>query len=215
VSPSIVPEFPADIPDAELVHRAKVGDFDALETLATRHEQQVYSLVLRMLRQPQDAEDVVQQTFLSVIENLPGFREESSFKTWLMRIATHAALKVIRKRRGLDTISLEAATEAANDGEPIPHPEFIADWREPPHELVAHAETGRLLDNALNELDEKHRLVFVLRDVQGLSVKETAQALALSEANVKVRLLRARLALREQLTRSFGDPARRLAPHRH
>jgi RNA polymerase sigma-70 factor (ECF subfamily) len=215
LSPSIVPEAPADATDAELVRRAKAGEFDALERLATRHEQQVYSLALRILRQREDAQDVVQQTMLSMLENLTGFREESSFKTWLMRIATHAALKIIRKRHGLDTVSLESATEPANDGDPIPHPEYIADWREAPHELVARGETRELLEAALSRLDEKHRLVFVLRDVQGLSVRETAETLDLSEANVKVRLLRARLALRERLTRAFGDPSRRLDPHRH
>lgn len=197
------------------MQRAKRGDFDALEALATRHEEKVYSLAFRILRQRQDAEDVVQQTFLSVIENLDGFRGESSFSTWLMRIATHAALKIIRKRRGLQTVSLDAASNPADDAAPIPHPQFIADWRESPHELVARGETRELLDTALNQLDEKHRLVFLLRDVQGLSVRETAQALGLSEANVKTRLLRARLALREQLTRAFGDPARSLKPHRH
>ena len=214
-SPSKVAELTPELSDTELVRRAKAGDFDSLEALATRHEQKVYSLALRILRQRQDAEDVVQQTFFSVLGNLEGFREESSFATWLMRIATHAALKVIRKRRGLETVSLDAAADFADLAEPIPHPQFIADWRESPHELVAHRETRRLLDAALNQLDEKHRLVFLLRDVQGLSVRETAQALALTEANVKVRLLRARLALREQLTRAFGDPARRLEPHRH
>jgi RNA polymerase sigma-70 factor (ECF subfamily) len=208
-------EIPAEITDAELVERAKAGDFDALEALATRHEQQIYSLALRMLRQPQDAEDVVQQTLLSLVENLKGFRAESSFTTWLMRIATNAALKIIRKRRGLNTVSLEAASDSGAESEPIPHPEFIADWREAPHELAARAETRQLLDEALSALDEKHRLVFLLRDVQGLSVKETAQALDLTEANVKVRLLRARLDLRERLTRAFGDPPTRLAPHRH
>ncbi len=207
--------MPADTSNADLVRRANAGDFNALEELTTRHEQQVYSLALRMLRHRQDAEDVVQQTFLSMVEHLSGFREESSFTTWLMRIATHAALKVIRKRRGLDTISLEATAEAARQGESIPHPEFIADWREAPHELIARGETGQLLEDALNRLDEKHRLVFILRDVQGLSVRETAKALALTESNVKVRLLRARLALREQLTRVLGDPATRLEPHRH
>ncbi len=205
----------AEIPDADLVRRAKGGEFDAMEALATRHEQQVYSLALRMVRQRQDAEDVVQQTFLSVVENLACFREESSFSTWLMRIASNAALKIIRKRRGLDTISLEAVTEPSEAGGPIPHPEYIADWREAPYELAARTETRELLVAALNHLDEKHRLVFVLRDVQGFSVKETAQALALSEANVKVRLLRARLALRERLTRAFGDPTRRQKPHSH
>ena len=76
-------------------------------------------------------------------------------------------------------------------------------------------ETGRLIDEALSELDEKHRAIFLLREVEGLSVKETAEALGLSEANVKVRRLRARLQLRERLTREFGDPARRFEPHRH
>ena len=97
----------------------------------------------------------------------------------------------------------------------IPHPEFIADWRENPETLLMRAETRQLIEQALNELPEKYRAVFLLRDVEGLSVKETAQALGISEANVKVRLLRARLQLREKLTRYFGDEAKRLMPHHH
>ena len=99
----------------------------------------------------------------------------------------------------------------------MPHPEYIADWRQSPEELVRRHEVQRLLDDALAALDEKHRLVFLLRDVEGLSVKETAEALGLSEANTKVRLLRARLQLREVLTRTLGDPARQIVrtPHDH
>lgn len=201
--------------DADLVHRAKGGELAALETLVSRYETRVYSLALRILRQPEDAQDVTQETFLSVVEHLADFRGEARFSTWLLRIATHAALKVLRKRRGLETVSLEAATDPPASGEAIPHPEYIADWRETPERLVHQHETRQLVDRALGELDEKHRLVFLLRDVQGLSVKETAAALGLSEANVKVRLLRARLQLRETLTRAFGDPARSWAPHRH
>ena len=122
--------------DAELVQRAKAGELDAFEMLTTRHEQRVYSLAMRMLRQEQDAEDVTQQTFLSALENLEGFRGEASFSTWLLRIASHAALKVIRKRKGLDTVSLEEATESSEDSDSIPHPEFIADWRQSPEHLV-------------------------------------------------------------------------------
>jgi RNA polymerase sigma-70 factor (ECF subfamily) len=198
----------------ELVHRAQRGDLDAFESLTNRYEQRVYSLAFRILRQEQDAEDVTQQTFLSALENLNGFRGEASFSTWLLRIATHAALKVIRKRKGLDTVSLEEATEHTDDSDTVPHPEYIADWRQSPEELVHKHEIRRLLDDALAQLDEKHRLVFLLRDVEGLSVKETANALGLSEANTKVRLLRARLQLRELLTRTLGDPARRLPRHR-
>lgn len=207
-----------DPSDIELVGRAKAGAMEAFEALATRYERRVYSLAFRMLRHEQDAEDVTQQTFLSVLENLDGFRGDSSFSTWLLRIATHAALKVIRKRKGLDTVSLEEATEASDSFDSIPHPEFIADWKESPGELVHRNETRRLLDESLAELDDGYRLVFLLRDVEGLSVDETSSALGISVANVKVRLLRARLQLREQLTRKLGDAAKQLIhshPHSH
>ena len=199
-----------ELTDVELVRRAKAGGLDAFEELVGRHERQVYTLALRIVQNPHDAEDVTQQAFISALENLGGFREQASFATWLYRIATHAALKIIRKRKGLDTVSLEEATEPREDYDSVSHPEFIADWRQSPEELVERNETQRLLDEALAQLDEKHRLVFLLRDVEGLSVKETAEALGLSEGNVKVRLLRARLQLREQLTRYFGDETRRV-----
>ena len=205
------------IPDAQLVALAKAGELSAFEALVHRHERAAYSLARRMLQNEQDAEDVTQQAFLSAVEHLAGFREEASFKTWLLRIATHAALKVIRKRKGLDTVSLEEATEVSEDFDSIPHPEYIADWRQSPEQLVERNETRRLLDEALALLDEKHRLVFLLRDVEGMSVKETADALGLGESNVKVRLLRARLQLREHLTRMLGDPQTRIerghSPH--
>ena len=201
--------------DAELVSLAKAGELVAFEALTSRYEQRVYGLAMRMLRQEQDAEDVTQQTFLSVLENLEGFRGEASFSTWVSRIASHAALKVIRKRKGLDTVSLEEATGPSDDLNSIPHPEFIADWRQSPEHFVERNEVRRLLDDALTRLDEKHRLVFLLRDVEGLSIQETAAALDVSEANVKVRLLRARLQLREELTRVLGDPGRQLIRSHH
>lgn len=201
--------------DADLVRRAKAGEMEAFEALTSRYERQVYSLALRLLRHPQDAEDVTQQTFLSVIEHLDGFREEAAFETWLMRIATHAALKVIRKRRGLEMLSLDQTPESSESEDPMPLPAFIADWSESPERLVTRNETRQLIENALDQLDEKHRLVFVLRDVEGFSIKETADTLDMSEANVKVRLLRARLRLREILTQAFGDPERRLERHHH
>ncbi|MBM3858743.1 MAG: sigma-70 family RNA polymerase sigma factor [Verrucomicrobia bacterium] len=193
--------------DAELVRHAQAGDLPAFDELVSRHERRVYTLARRIVAQEQDAEDVTQQAFLSALENLDSFRGEASFATWLSRIATHAALKVIRKRKGLPMESLDEIA--------LPHPEFIATWKESPVHLAERRETAHLIDAALAELDEKHRLVFLLRDVEGLSVKETADALALSEANVKVRLLRARLELREKLTRAFGDESSRLQPHSH
>src|ERR1017187_3933520 len=204
-----------ETPDATLVRLAKAGELDAFETLTNRYEQRVYGLAMRMLRQEQDPKDVTQQTFLSVLENLNGVRGETSFFSWVLRIASHAALKIIRKRKGLNTVSLEEATEPSDNLNSIPHPEFIAVWRQSPEHLVEQNEVRRLLDDALTRLDEKHRLVFLLRDVEGLSILETAAALELSEGNVKVRLLRARLQLREELTRVLGDPARQLVRSHH
>lgn len=201
--------------DATLVRRAQGGDLGAFETLVARYEGRVYASALRIVRQVQDAEDVTQQTFLSALEHLGGFRGEASFATWLLRIATHAALKVIRKRRGLEFVSLEEATEPAEDYSGIPHPDYVADWRQSPEQLVHRNEVQQLLDEALERLDEKYRLVFLLRDVEGLSVRETADVLGLSEVNVKVRLLRARLQLREHLTRVLGDAATRVFPGHH
>jgi len=196
--------------DFALVRRAQAGELAAFEELVGRYEQRVYTLARRITSQEQDAEDVTQQAFLSALEHLADFRGEASFATWLTRIATHAALRVIRKRQGLPTVSLEAATEEQEPYGSVPHPEYIADWRESPAELVTRGETRRFIDAALAQLDEKHRLVFLLRDVEGLSIQETAATLQLSEANVKVRLLRARLQLREKLTRAFGDEQRRV-----
>ena len=132
-----------------------------------------------------------------------------------MRIASHAALKLIRKRKGLPTVPIESASDEAEDYRGLPHPKFIADWRESPAELVNQREIAAILHEALESLDEKHRVVFLLRDVEGLSITETAETLGLTEANVKVRLLRARLRLRELLTRKLGDPKTELAPVSH
>lgn len=206
-----------EVSDATLVCRAKAGELDAFEELVRRHERPVYSVAWRILQNSHDAEDITQQSFLNALEHLGEFRGDAAFGTWIQRIAMFAALKVLRKRRGLEMTSLEQATESSEGSEGVAHPEYIADWRQSPEHLAQQNETQRLIDEALAQLDEKHRVVFVLRDVEGLSVKETAEALGLSESNVKVRLLRARLQLRELLTRAFGDPERRLepAPHHH
>ena len=137
--------------------------------------------------------------------------------TWILRIATNHGLKLLRKRRGLPTVSLDAPVGDGEDSyATLSHPEFIAQWRDEPARLAQQREVRQLIEAALDELPEKYRVVFVLRDVEGLSVKETADALGLSESNVKVRLLRARLDLRERLTRVLGDEATRMFPsHDH
>jgi RNA polymerase sigma-70 factor, ECF subfamily len=199
--------------DRTLVEQAKAGDFAALESLLTKYERQVYGVAQRIVGQHQDAEEVAQQTFVSVIEHLGEFREESQFRTWLLRIATNHALALLRKRSvraGLPLI--EDSDDSYRD---IPHPEFIAAWRETPDAIAMRRETRRHIDEALAQLNEKHRVVFVLRDIEGLSTRETAEILGITPETVKVRLLRARLMLRERLTRLFGDESSRVAGHEH
>jgi RNA polymerase sigma-70 factor, ECF subfamily len=200
--------------DHNLVLAAKSSDLAAFETLVKRHERRIYGLARRLTGSDHDAQDVTQQTFLSAIKNLSGFRETAAFSTWLTTIAVNAGLKVVRKRSGLSTTSLDEATTPDDDGQ-IPHPEYIADWRETPDQLAERAETHRLLDVAIAELDAMHRAVFLLRDVEDVSIKDTAKALGITEANVKVRLLRARMQLRERLTRAFGDKKSRYRPANH
>lgn len=201
--------------DRDLVRRARQGDFDAFEPLVNKYERRVYDLALRILRRVHDAEETVQQTFLTVIEKLDTFREESSFYTWLMRIATNQALAMLRKRKVRAAVPLSDGSREDDGGHP-PHPEYIAAWKETPEEIASRRETRRILDDALADLDEKYRLVFLLRDVEGLSTQETADVLSIGVSNVKVRLMRARLMLRERLTRQYGDDATRIFPgHEH
>jgi RNA polymerase sigma-70 factor, ECF subfamily len=191
-----------DDPDRDFVQRARSGDYAAFESLVAKYQQRVYRLGMRIVRQSQDAEEVVQQTFLSMIEHLDGFRQESGFATWLMRIATNHALALVRRRVSHRTVSLADSSE---DNQSVPRPEFVAEWRQPPEEIAADREMRQLVTRVLDNIDLKYSLVFVLRDLEGFSTEETADILHISENNVKVRLLRARLMLRERLTRLFGE----------
>ncbi len=196
-----------------MLRRAQTGDYAAFEELVSRMQQRVYGVAYRILGQSHDAEDVVQQTFLSLIEHIDSFRGESAVATWVLRIATNFALKILRKKRGLPTVAMEENDESIST---VPHPHYIAQWREAPESLVERAELRELLDQAISELDSKYRVVFVLRDIEGMSTEETASALGLSISNVKIRLLRARMQLRERLTRELGDAATQVIPdHSH
>jgi RNA polymerase sigma-70 factor (ECF subfamily) len=197
-----------------LLTRAKSGDFNAFQEIVAQLQPRIYGLSFRLLQHAEDAEDVTQQTFMAIIEHVDQFREESSVATWALRIATNFALKVLRKRRGLKTISMLDGGEDDSYSN-LPHPRYIAPWSKTPEEIVQAAELQVELERALQNLDEKYRIVFSLRDIEGLSVRQTADALELSESAVKVRLLRARLALREILTEKFGDSSRAIVPDHH
>lgn len=201
-------------PDASLVALAKTGDFVAFEQLVSRYERRLFATAMRIVGRRQDAEEVVQETLTSVIEHLADFREESRFYTWLMRIAVNHALKLLRKNRRIRSTDLQGlSTDNYTD---LPHPQFIAPWKENPVWVAEQRELKQLLADALDELDEKYRTVFVLRDLEERSTSEVAELLEISESNVKVRLLRARLQLRERMTRALGDESRQVASdHRH
>lgn len=194
-----VSEAREPLDDADLVGRAREGDFTAFEQLVDRHEGRVYTMAMRILRNRHDAEDVMQTTFLKAMEHLGGFRGDASFATWVSRIAANTAIKTLRKRRAVHL-------GQGDDEGPLPRPEQVVVWRDDVHDRLERQELRELLDRTIDELDEKYRLVFVLRDLEGLSVKETAEALELTPSNVKVRLMRARLMLREKLSGTFADP---------
>jgi RNA polymerase sigma-70 factor (ECF subfamily) len=201
--------------DLELLRSAREGQWEAFEALVARFEPRVFRLTSRILQQREDAEDATQQTFINVMEHLGQFREEAAVGTWILRIATNQALAMLRKRRGQDAVRLDTQPNRDDDETPTPHPEFIAQWRDDPAELAERREVKELLGQALSELDEKYRVVFVLRDVEQFSTRESAELLGITESNVKVRLLRARLRLRERLTRALGDASTQVIPDHH
>jgi RNA polymerase sigma-70 factor (ECF subfamily) len=154
-----------------------------------------------MLGNSQDAEDVLQNTFLSALTHLSGFEGRSNLSTWLYRIAANEALMLIRKKK--PEVNLDD-TEGGDNGEDL-RPTQIVDWSARPEDELLTGEGKKVLDAAIQTLPESMRLVFLLRDIEGLSIKETAEALNLTETNIKTRLLRARMFLREQLSMYYGE----------
>ncbi len=199
-----------------LLERARQSDYSAFETLVMSCERRMWAIAWRLVTDKEDAENVVQTGFLKAMEALDSFRGESGFCTWVGRIVTNEALEVLRRRRRRDGVSLDAASSESDEGDPIALPELLVDWREDPSVGIQREELRGLLDSALEQLTPGLRAVFVLRDVEGLSGAETASLLGIAEGNVKVRLLRARLALREHLTEAFGGESMvhsHLVPH--
>ena len=181
------------------------GDRAEFARLVDAYSSPIYRLGLRMLGNPQDAEDVLQNTFLNVLTHIAEFEGRSSLATWLYRIAANEALMLIRRRK--PEVDLEEA-EADEEPEHLKPTQFM-DWSVLPEDQLLSGEGKKMLDQAIQTLPESLRIVFLLRDVEGLSIKETAEALNLTETNVKTRLLRARLFLREQLSAYYGERVNR------
>lgn len=176
------------------------GDRAEFARLVDAYSRPVYHLGLRMLGNAQDAEDVLQTTFLKALMHISEFEGRSSLQTWLYRIAANEALMLIRRKK--PQVDLDAAESGE---EPNLVPTQFVDWSALPEDKLLSGEGRQVLDRAVAQLPESQRIVFILRDVEGLSIKETADALNLTETNVKTRLLRARLFLREQLSAYFGE----------
>ena len=183
--------------EAVLVAEAKAGSYEAFEDLVNRYEKKIYRLGLNLTGNPEDAEDILQETFLKAFEHLSDFREDSRFYTWIVRIAINQGLMKLRKRRGSKEVQIEDGEN--DDGEIIPRD--FADWRPNPEQELQRTELEGILQNAARSLPTTFRTVFFLRDVEGLSTEETAELLNLSEGAVKARLFRARLRLREELSK--------------
>ncbi len=186
-----------------LVQAAKRGDVAAYEQLVRRYDRNVFRIANHITKNREDAEDVVQDAFLKAYENLAKFQEQSKFYTWLVRIAVNEALMKLRKRRPERTVSLDEDIKTEDDSVP----REVADWSPNPEQMYSQSELREILTKTVQGLPAGFRTVFVLRDMEGLSTEETAEALDLSIPAVKSRLLRARLQLRERLSRYFQKRA--------
>lgn len=177
------------------------GDERAVRKLVDAYSPRLYNVALRILRSPQDAEDALQETFITVLNKLDQFDGRAEFFTWIYRIAVNASLMALRKKR------LRQKNE-----ESIEVPRFedirsrdLVDWGADPIRKLLTAEMQEKMEAAIDKLPAKYRVVFVLRDLEGLSIEETGKTLGLSPANVKIRLMRARLFLREALAEYFHE----------
>ena len=185
--------------EAPLLGRARAGDVRAFSDLVVKYERKIYRLAKHITQNDEDAEDVLQETFLKAYEHLGEFQGNSKFYTWIVRIAVNESLMKLRKRKSDRTVSMD---ESIDTGEETVVRE-IAVWEDDPEKQYSRDEIRAILDEAVDSLKPSFRTVFLLRDVEELSTEETAETLGLSIPAVKSRLLRARLQLREKLTRFF------------
>lgn len=192
---SVTPAFD----ESALVARAKDGDAEAFSELVSHYDRRVFRMAKQITQNDDDAEDVLQESFLKAYTHLDNFKGDSKFYTWLVRIAVNEALMKLRKRRSDRTVPLDEPIDTGED-EMVRE---IAVWEENPEDTYSREELATILDQAVQSLRPAYRTVFILRDIEELSIEETAQALDLSISAVKSRLLRARLQLREKLTRQF------------
>jgi len=186
--------------DLELVHASKNGDVAAFEQLVKRYDRKLLRIAQSVTHNAEDAQEAVQDAFLKAFQNLGQFREESQFSTWLIRITVNQSLMKLRKQHATRDMSLDEKFQGDGDMPPME----VADWAPNPEQLYWASELREILVKSLKELRPILRVVFALRDIEGLSTVQTAEVLSLSHAAVKARLWRARSQLRERLNKYFS-----------
>ncbi len=189
-------------PDMLLVERVRQGDLDAFEQLMKQYDRKVFRIAQHITQNREDAEDIVQDTFLKAFTKLDQFQGNAKFYTWLVRIAVNESLMRLRKRRSSKTVSMDEDVQTEEGS----IPRDFADWSPNPEQNYRQSEMAEILRRNVQGLPPGFRAVFALRDIDGLSTEETAEALGLSVPAVKSRLLRARLQLRERLSKHFRIP---------
>ncbi len=188
--------------EAALVQALQRGDPRACDEIVREYSGKIYNVALRLTGHPNEAEEILQETFISACRGAEAFEGRSSLATWLYRIATNNGLMRLR-RKEMPTVSLDIFNAAAADNDSAPID--LHDWQWEPESLLLTDELRTAMDESVAQLPELLRVVFVLRDVEGLSTKETAEVLDISPSSVKVRLHRARMQLRRQLAAYFSQ----------
>ncbi|MBU0984140.1 MAG: RNA polymerase sigma factor [candidate division Zixibacteria bacterium] len=189
--------------EKELVKKAQAGDFEAFTDLINAHKSTIYGLARRLAGNQEDAEDIVQDTFLKAIDKIDQFRLESSFGTWLYTIALNQARGMFSRRQQTDIRTIEEYLPGGQSGHDHSGDGYqLFDWQNP-ESLLENSQLREIIDRLISELPYKYREAFVLRYLEELPVKEVARQINESEAATKSRILRARLALRDQLSDIF------------
>lgn len=188
------------IDDLELVHASKNGDVAAFEQLVKRYDRRLLRIAQHVTHNREDSQDAVQEAFLKAYQNLGQFREDSQFSTWLIRITVNQSLMKLRKQRTMKEVSLDEDFETEGSVFPLE----VADWAPNPEQRYRASELRKILSRTLEQLRPPLRAVFVLRDIDGLSIDQTAAVLNLTHTAVKARLWRARLQLRDRLNKYFS-----------
>jgi len=189
--------------DFDLIQAINSGQVERFHDLVKRYEQKLYNFSLRMCRNQSDAEDMVQDTFLNVFRYLKDFRYETKFKNWLYKVATSTCIK--KRRKSKFAPDKELSLDDFRPGDETEVPDHVPEWALMPLEKLLNHELSSTINQEILSLPKKYRLVIVLRDIEGFSTEETAQILSLSPSNVKVRLHRARLYLRDKLKGYFEN----------